>query len=175
MPFHQSFTSYCREDVCSCLRNVTSPRNVTSSPVEWTAVLVRDGQALRGAGRHSCRTSEQETRRGRGNSTTSTTTAVSARRPRCERQTGRRGERVAALPHPTLNTRIADEFRRATASYDLISTHTKYAPSQRQWLTPLDDDLERGELAAFHPRVPGLARVGGGPYGPPPTPRAKPL
>ena len=88
-----------------------------------------------------------------------------ARLPEFERQTGLRVELVAALPHPTLNTRIADEFRRATASYDLISTHTKYAPSQRQWLTPLDDDLERGELAAFHPRVLALARIDGGLYG----------
>src|SRR4030066_322638 len=115
MPFHQSFTSYCREDVCSCLRNVTSPRNVTSSPVEWAAGLGRGFPAV--------------------------------------------------FPPPTLNTRIADEFRRATASYDLISTHTKYAPSQRQWLTPLDDDLEGGELAAFHPRILALARIDGGLYG----------
>jgi multiple sugar transport system substrate-binding protein len=45
-------------------------------------------------------------------------------------------EVVATLPHPDLNARIEEEFSSGTATYDLISTHTKYAPSQRQWLTP---------------------------------------
>ncbi len=37
-------------------------------------------------------------------------------------------EVVTAPTHPDLNERIEEEFRSGTASYDLISTHTKYAP-----------------------------------------------
>src|SRR3972149_771688 len=78
-----------------------------------------------------------------------------------ERQTGWGIEVAARLPHPALNARIAEEFGAGTARYDLISTHTKYAASQRQWLTPLDDDLGVDELAAFYARVLQLARIDG--------------
>ncbi len=57
-----------------------------------------------------------------------------------EKKEGLRVERVAPT-HPDLNERIEAEFGAGTARYDLISTHTKYAPSQKQWLTPLDGDL----------------------------------
>ncbi len=89
------------------------------------------------------------------------------RLPLFERETGWRVTVVAALPHPALNARIASEFDDRSAAYDLISTHTKYAPAQRQWLTPLDQDLAPGELAAFHPRVLTLARIGSVLYGVP--------
>jgi multiple sugar transport system substrate-binding protein len=46
----------------------------------------------------------------------------------------------------------------------VISTHTKYAPSQRQWLTPLDDDLDDEELEPFTPRTLKLARMDGSLY-----------
>lgn len=82
-----------------------------------------------------------------------------------ERQTGWDIEVAARLPHPALNATIAEEFGAGTARFDLISTHTKYAPAQRQWLTPLDDDLGADELAAFHPRVVQLARIDGLLYG----------
>jgi multiple sugar transport system substrate-binding protein len=49
----------------------------------------------------------------------------------------------------------------------VISTHTKYAPSQRQWLTPLDDDLDDEELEPFTPRTLKLARMDGSLYGVP--------
>ncbi len=78
-----------------------------------------------------------------------------------ERRTGWGIEVAARLPHPALNARIAEEFGAGTARYDLISTHTKYAASQRQWLTPLDDDLGVDELAAFYARVLQLARIDG--------------
>jgi multiple sugar transport system substrate-binding protein len=39
-------------------------------------------------------------------------------------------EVVATLPHPELNDRVEEEFGSGSASYDLISTHAKYAPSQ---------------------------------------------
>ena len=76
-------------------------------------------------------------------------------------------EVVATLAHPDLNERIEEEFSSGTASYDLISTHTKYAPSQRQWLTPLDDDLGESELENFTPRTLELVRIDGLLYGVP--------
>jgi multiple sugar transport system substrate-binding protein len=76
-------------------------------------------------------------------------------------------EVVATLAHPDLNERIEEEFSSGSASYDLISTHTKYAPSQKQWLTPLDDDLDESELENFTPRNLELARIDGLLYGVP--------
>jgi multiple sugar transport system substrate-binding protein len=76
-------------------------------------------------------------------------------------------EVVATLPHPDLNQRIEEEFSLGTATYDLISTHTKYAPSQKQWLTPLDHDLDESELENFTPRTLELARIDGLLYGVP--------
>jgi multiple sugar transport system substrate-binding protein len=67
---------------------------------------------------------------------------------------------VAVAPtHPGLNEIIEEEFSSGRASYDLISTHTKYAPSQREWLTPLDEDLDDSELENFTPRTLELARI----------------
>ena len=51
-----------------------------------------------------------------------------------EEQEGVTVELVAALPHPELNDRLEEEFGSGEASYDLISTHVKYAPSQARWL-----------------------------------------
>jgi multiple sugar transport system substrate-binding protein len=76
-------------------------------------------------------------------------------------------EVVATLAHPDLNERIEEEFSSGTATYDLISTHTKYAPSQKQWLTPLDHDLDESELENFTPRNLELARIDGLLYGVP--------
>jgi multiple sugar transport system substrate-binding protein len=76
-------------------------------------------------------------------------------------------EVAVASTHPELNERIEEEFGSGAASYDLISTHTKYAPSQRQWLTPLDDDLDSSELENFTPRTLKLARIEGLLYGVP--------
>ena len=78
-----------------------------------------------------------------------------------EEREGLRVETVVAPTHPDLNEQIEDEFASGTASYDLISTHTKYAPSQRQWLTPLDDDLDDGDLEPFTSRTLELARIDG--------------
>jgi len=76
-------------------------------------------------------------------------------------------EVVVAPTHPDLNERIAEEFGSGEASYDLISTHTKYAPSQEEWLTPLDEDLEDSDLENFTPRTLELARIEGRLYGVP--------
>ena len=49
--------------------------------------------------------------------------------------TGLQLEIVKSLDHPDLNQRIETEFGNGTARYDLISTHTKYAPGQPLRLT----------------------------------------
>jgi len=86
------------------------------------------------------------------------------RLPEFEEKHGVKIEAVVAPTHPDLNERIEDEFGSGGASYDLISTHTKYAPSQKQWLTPLDDDLASSELAPFNARPLELARIDGALY-----------
>ena len=86
---------------------------------------------------------------------------------RFEEDAGVEVEAVVVASHPELNERIDEEFGSGTASYDLISTHAKYAPSQRRWLTPLDGDLEASELETFSPRPLELARIGGELYGVP--------
>lgn len=84
-----------------------------------------------------------------------------------EEREGVEVEAVVAPSHPELNERIEQEFGSGTASYDLISTHAKYAPSQRRWLTPLDDDLGEAKLEPFAPRPLELARIDGSLYGVP--------
>ncbi len=83
------------------------------------------------------------------------------RLPAFERQTGCRVQALAQLPHPQLNERLAREYAEGTAAYDLVSTHTKYAPSQAHWLLPLDDWISQQEQAAFFPRIIELSRIGG--------------
>jgi len=58
--------------------------------------------------------------------------------------------------HPALNAHLAalDDV-----PYDLVSTHTKYAPSQAHFLAPLDDLLSPSELDDFIPALIELARV----------------
>jgi multiple sugar transport system substrate-binding protein len=58
--------------------------------------------------------------------------------PQFERETGIAVEVVVRLPHPALNAWVAREFSGDEPEIDLLSTHTKYAPSQVQWLLPLD-------------------------------------
>jgi len=55
-------------------------------------------------------------------------------------------EIVVHADHPTLNRRVA-ELLGAGERLDLIATHSKYAPSQAQWLRPLDTLVDAGELA----------------------------
>ena len=49
---------------------------------------------------------------------------------------------VVHADHPTLNRAVA-ELLAAGERIDVVSTHSKYAPSQAQWLTPLDPSLAR--------------------------------
>jgi multiple sugar transport system substrate-binding protein len=60
--------------------------------------------------------------------------------------------------HPELNAHLTAN---AAAPYDLISTHTKYAPSQKQFLAP----LEGFETVDFFPSLINLATIDGALYG----------
>src|SRR5712692_1826448 len=80
--------------------------------------------------------------------------------PAFERATGLRVEVIDRLPHPELNARVKHDFERGTPDIDLISTHTKYAPSQAQWLSPLDDLPLATELGDFLAQPLELARIG---------------
>lgn len=60
--------------------------------------------------------------------------------------------------HPALNEFLATD---AAARCHVVSTHTKYAPSQRVLLAPLDDLLGPVELADFTPQLLTLARIDG--------------
>jgi multiple sugar transport system substrate-binding protein len=69
--------------------------------------------------------------------------------PRFERETGIRVEVVVRLPHPELNAWVKREFSGGDPGIDLLSTHTKYAPSQVRWLAPIDaivSDEDRRDL-----------------------------
>jgi multiple sugar transport system substrate-binding protein len=81
--------------------------------------------------------------------------------PQFERDTGWRVDIVARLPHPALNARVAEVLRSDGADIDLISTHTKYAPSQAGWLSALDDVVEAGHVEDLVPRAAELCRIGG--------------
>jgi multiple sugar transport system substrate-binding protein len=79
--------------------------------------------------------------------------------PRFERETGFRVDIVQQLPHPALNAYVKEAFESGEADLDLLSTHTKYAPSQAHWLAPLDDLLPREAIADVLPRPLELARI----------------
>jgi multiple sugar transport system substrate-binding protein len=81
--------------------------------------------------------------------------------PVFERQTGYRVVVEVRLPHVELNARMAEDLGTPRGAYDLISTHTKYAPSQAAFLRPLDDLLRPEELTDFVPRVLELCRIDG--------------
>lgn len=68
-------------------------------------------------------------------------------------------EVVVHADHPTLNRAVAEMLGRGER-LDLISTHGKYAPSQVEWLRPLDD-LVGAELAELAPRAVELCRFRG--------------
>jgi len=60
--------------------------------------------------------------------------------------------------HPALNEHLA---RLQPMPYDLVSTHTKYAPSQTAFLAPLDSLFDAGQLADFVPLLLNLAHIRG--------------
>ena len=81
--------------------------------------------------------------------------------PAFERQHGYRVTVEVQLPHVELNARMADDLGTPRGRYDLISTHTKYAPSQAPHLRPLDDLVAPEEVPDFFPRVMELCRING--------------
>src|SRR3989454_12699322 len=81
--------------------------------------------------------------------------------PEFEAKAGRRVHVAARLAHPELNAHLEEVYRRGTGAYDLVSTHNKYAPSQKDFLRPLDDWYLKTELDEFIPSVLELSRVDG--------------
>jgi multiple sugar transport system substrate-binding protein len=82
--------------------------------------------------------------------------------PAFEGQTGYRLHVDVRLPHVELNERMANDLGTENGHYDLISTHTKYSPSQAEHLRPLDDLVSADELSDFVPRVLELCRFANG-------------
>jgi multiple sugar transport system substrate-binding protein len=82
--------------------------------------------------------------------------------PNFEEQTGYRLHVDVCLPHVELNERMAKDLGTEKGRYDLISTHTKYSPSQAEHLQPLDDLVGAEELSDFVPRVLELCRFSRG-------------
>lgn len=60
--------------------------------------------------------------------------------------------------HPALNEHLGGLN---DVPYDLVSTHTKYAPSQLGFLAPLDSVVAAATLEDFSPRLLDLARIDG--------------
>ena len=81
--------------------------------------------------------------------------------PAFERETGLRVEVVARLPHPELNAWVKHAFSAGDPDVDLLSTHTKYAPSQAAWLQPLDEWLDAALTGDLLPGPAELSRLDG--------------
>jgi multiple sugar transport system substrate-binding protein len=81
--------------------------------------------------------------------------------PTIERDLGVQFEVLIAANHAELNNLIATCIRRGELPFDVISTHIKYAPSQAEWLRPLDDGFDSRDLDPFVPDVLEHCRVGG--------------
>jgi len=79
--------------------------------------------------------------------------------PAFEQKTGYRLHVDVRLPHVELNERMAKDLGTENGWYDLISTHTKYCPSQAEHLRPLDELVNVDELSDFVPRVLDLCRI----------------
>jgi multiple sugar transport system substrate-binding protein len=79
--------------------------------------------------------------------------------PAFEQRTGYQLHVDVCLPHVELNERMAKDLGTENGRYDLISTHTKYCPSQAEHLYPLDEWVNADELSDFVPRVLELCRI----------------
>lgn len=66
-------------------------------------------------------------------------------------------EVVVHADHLTLNAHVARALA-AGERIDVLSTHGKYAPSQRRWLQPLDDLVDQSVIEALAPGAVGLCR-----------------
>jgi multiple sugar transport system substrate-binding protein len=65
-------------------------------------------------------------------------------------------------PHPELNAHLASVGH---VPYDLVSTHTKYAPSQLSFLAPLDEYADQLDTDRFYTPLIDLAKIVGRLYG----------
>jgi multiple sugar transport system substrate-binding protein len=81
-----------------------------------------------------------------------------ARIPQFEQATGVAVEVEFTGTHPELNAHLA---ALDPVPYDLVSTHTKYAPSQQRFLAP----LEGFDTGDFFPSLLRMAEIGGALYG----------
>ena len=81
---------------------------------------------------------------------------------RFEESTGVAVEIVYHGGHPELNAHLASLH---DVPYDLVSTHTKYAPSQLALLAPLDDIGGEFDTAGFYSPLIELATINGHLYG----------
>lgn len=80
-----------------------------------------------------------------------------ARLPKFEKATGLRVEIGFIGDHPALNEHLAEHG----CVYDLVSTHSKYAPSQAAFLRPLDGLISGTELERFTSAAVELMRYNG--------------
>jgi len=69
-------------------------------------------------------------------------------------------EVVVHADHPTLNREVA-RMLAAGERIDVCATHSKYAPSQAQWLRPLDDLVDDAVVAPLAPGAVDLCRFEG--------------
>lgn len=74
-----------------------------------------------------------------------------------EKKAGARVEIGFKGDHPALNEHLAEHG----GEYDLVSTHSKYAPSQAEFLRPLDELVSQKELSDFQPSTVELMRYQG--------------
>jgi multiple sugar transport system substrate-binding protein len=81
--------------------------------------------------------------------------------PKFEEQNGYKLYVDICLPHVELNERMAQVLGTEHGRYDLISTHTKYSPSQAEHLMPFDEFMRPEDLSEFVPRVLDLCRITG--------------
>jgi multiple sugar transport system substrate-binding protein len=84
--------------------------------------------------------------------------------PQFEQHEGVTVDITRSANHPDLNQRIEQAFTEGSG-YDLISTHGKFAPAQRDWLLPLDPYFSADELAVFQEVPLEVARIEGVLYG----------
>jgi multiple sugar transport system substrate-binding protein len=82
--------------------------------------------------------------------------------PAFEQQKGYRLHVDVRLPHVELNERMAKDLGTENGHYDMISTHTKYCPSQAEHLRSLDELVSTEDLSDFVPRVLELCRFANG-------------
>src|SRR5689334_16036548 len=81
--------------------------------------------------------------------------------PAFEKETGYRLHVDVRLPHVELNERMTKDLGTENGHYDLISTHTKYCPSQAEHLMSVDEQVNAAELTDFVSSVLDLCRVDG--------------